>query len=252
MTYSAVKDAYRDLLQAWQSLSEDERQLQLDHFVLDYAYNSGKIENDAITYHDTHEIFENGKVIAYTGDVRTLFEIENLKTSWEWARALSVPTLRFDQDLLLKAHELLTHGTYDENRWAQGERPGTYKQGDYVVGALSVGVPAEDVAHEVDILFDDVNEYMGSTDQALVIAAYLHACFVDIHPFADGNGRCARLLMNMVLIALVAPPVVIREQDRLAYYGALDAFHEKGDLEPLKDFLMAESLMTWEGMLNSR
>lgn len=93
----------------------------MDDFVLNYAYNSGKTENDAITYHDTHEVFENGRIIAFTGDVRTLFEIQNLKTSWEWARPLAVPGLQLTDDLILKAHELLTYGTYDEQRWGAGK-----------------------------------------------------------------------------------------------------------------------------------
>lgn len=42
-----------------------------------FAYHSGKIENEAITYHDTREIFENGKVSGYTCDPRALFEQQN-------------------------------------------------------------------------------------------------------------------------------------------------------------------------------
>ena len=53
--------------------------------------------------------------------------------------------------------------------------------------------------------------------------------------------------MNTVLLAMGHPPVVIREQDRMAYYGALDAFHDEGDLEPFKQFLMTECLLTWDG-----
>jgi len=48
-----------------------------------FAYNSGKIENDSITYHDTREIFENGKVIGYTGSPRALFEQQNQKLCYE-------------------------------------------------------------------------------------------------------------------------------------------------------------------------
>lgn len=51
--------------------------------------------------------------------------------------------------------------------------------------------------------------------------------------------------MNMVLMAMTAPPIVIREEDRMSYYGALDAFHDEGDLQPFMTFLMSECLMTW-------
>ena len=230
-----------------EGLSAPSREALVNDFVLNYAYNSGKIENDAITYRDTHEVFENGRIVAFTGDVRTLFEIQNLKTSWEWAMPLAVPGLQLTEDLVLKAHELLTYGTYNEQRWASGERPGSYKLGDYVVGAKEVGADVTDVPELMRDLLEDVNSYLSDSGSALTVAAYLHASLVDVHPFADGNGRVARLLMNTVLLAMGHPPVVIREQDRMAYYGALDAFHDMGDLEPFKQFLMSECLLTWDG-----
>ena len=243
----ALLASYEGLVSRWRELPAPPREAHVDDFVLNYAYNSGKIENDAITYHDTHEVFENGRIIAFTGDVRTLFEIQNLKTSWEWARPLAIPGLQLTEDLVLKAHELLTYGTYDEQRCGSGERPGSYKLGDYVVGAKAVGADAADVPELMRDLLDDVNSYLSDSGHALTVAAYLHASLVDIHPFDDGNGRVARLLMNMVLLAMGHLPVVIREQDRMAYYGALDAFHDEGDLEPFKQFLVTECLLTWDG-----
>ena len=47
-----------------------------------FAFHSGKIENDRITYHDTREIFDHDGVTSYTGDLRTLFEIRNRSALW--------------------------------------------------------------------------------------------------------------------------------------------------------------------------
>jgi len=55
--------------------------------------------------------------------------------------------------------------------------------------------------------------------------ARLHSDFVKIHPFVDGNGRTARLLMNLDLMTSGYLPVVIKAVDRLAYYEALDKAH---------------------------
>ena len=49
-----------------------------------FAYHSGKIENEKVTWHDTREIFEHDGVTAYTGDLRTLFEIRNAKDANEF------------------------------------------------------------------------------------------------------------------------------------------------------------------------
>jgi Fic family protein len=48
-----------------------------------------------------------------------------------------------------------------------------------------------------------------------------HRCLVDIHPFSDGNGRTARLLMNLVLIRGGYPPVPVRPEDRVEYIRSL-------------------------------
>ncbi len=244
-----LRNAYASLEATWRALDRCEQDALIDQFVLDYAYNSGKIENDNVTLHDTREIFENGKVISFTGDVRTLFEIQNLKYSWQWARREARPGLRFEEAIVLHAHLLLTRGIYDEARWSRGERPGTFKRHHYVVGASGVGALPEDVEGRIGELLDDVNGHMDDETNALVVAAFLHAQLADIHPFADGNGRTARLLMNMALLSMGAPPIVVREEDRIAYYGALDAFHDAAELSPLIDFLRAESLGYWDGLL---
>ena len=86
-------------------------------------------------------------------------------------------------------------------------------------------------------------------EQALTAAAYFHAKFENIHPFADGNGRTARLLMNYVLLRLGSAPCTISADDRLAYFGALDAFHQEGELAPFVDFCRIQTLKTWECLL---
>ncbi len=59
--------------------------------------------------------------------------------------------------------------------------------------------------------------------------AMLHAIFVGIHPFIDGNGRTARLLLNLELMKEGFPPVIIKVENRLEYYEALDKAHTSED-----------------------
>ena len=101
---------------------------------------------------------------------------------------------------------------------------------------------------QVDCVVIDDGERPDARSRALTIAAYLQAKLVDIHPFSDGNGRTARLLMNWALLSLGHPPIVIYEKDKLAYFGALDAFHDEKDLDPLRDFLRVECVKTWQGL----
>lgn len=239
------------LWRAWSVEPQTLRAERLKAFAPAYGFNSGKIENDAITMHDTREVFERGRVVAYTGDVRTLFEIQNLKSSWEWGCDTVERGFSLDEALVLKAHELLCAGTYDERRWSLGERPGAFKVHDYAVGLdQEIGCPPEEVAPAMGELLGELAHYASEKGlRALKAAAYLHARLVEIHPFADGNGRTARLLTNMWLMRAGLPPVVVSEADRLSYYGALDAFHREGDLGPFVSLLKVDSLRTWENVL---
>lgn len=70
-------------------------------------------------------------------------------------------------------------------------------------------------------------------------AALLHVIFVGIHPFEDDNGRTSRLLLNLELMKSGFPPIIIRTENKLAYYEALDKSHTMGEnvdfIEMIKD-----------------
>lgn len=85
---------------------------------------------------------------------------------------------------------------------------------------------------------------------ALIAAAYFHAKFENIHPFSDGNGRTGRLLMNYFLLMHNHPPIVIHEEDRKAYYKALESFDEDIEIKEMVSFLTAQVEKTWENYLD--
>lgn len=125
------------LWQSWNIQTEADLSLRLDSFRILFAYHSGKIENDEINYHDTREIFENGKVINYTGSTRTLFEQQNQKTCYELLRPKILAKEPLSLPLVRTIHRTLTEGTYDEHRYiTNGERPGAFKKHDYVTGKM--------------------------------------------------------------------------------------------------------------------
>ena len=151
-------------------------------------------------------------------------------------------------ELILEIHRTLTAGTYDERRYVEnGERPGEFKKHDYVTGINEVGSAPEDVEADLTELISEMNgEGISKPDLA---AAYFHARFEYIHPFADGNGRVGRTLMNYWLMINDCPPLIIYEEDRRAYYDALKAYDEEEDLQPLIDFLKQETVKTWKRFL---
>ena len=173
-----------------------------------FAYNSGKIENDSITYYDTREIFEHDGVF-----IRQL-------------------------------QKRLTMNTYDSRRWRLGERPGEYRKHDDFTGSDSGGAAPESIEAEMTGLLDELKDI--DRHNVLTAAAYFLLKFESIHPFSDGNGRTARLAMDYFLVLNDHPPLIICEEDRKEFYAAIEAWSKAQQLEPMVIFLKAQTAKTWE------
>ena len=224
--------------------NKDELDAMLTDFRILFAYHSNRIENEDTDYHDTRDVFENGKVYGYTGDPRTLFEIQNQRDCYYLLLDRIVAREPLSISLIREIHFELTKGTYDARRYiVNGERPGEFKHHDYVTGRHEVGSYPEDVEQDLQELIREIIDNEGK--DVLTIAAYLHACFENIHPFADGNGRVGRTLLNYYLLTHNVSPVIIYEEDRKEYYKSLERFDTDADLQPLKDFIVREQEKTW-------
>lgn len=245
-----MMETYQKLISIWKSkhiTTSSQLAVEMDRNSVSFIYHSGKIENDKITYHDTREIFDHGGVTSYTGDVRTLFEIQDLCAGYR--RFLDAFEQRepLTESFVRELHAILTQGTYDTHRYEIGERPGTYKLHDFVTGIDEVGALPEDVPLEMSELLDELQDV--ADEDALTAAAYLHAKLENIHPFADGNGRLGRLLMNYLLVRHGHPPIIIFEEDRRDYYAALERYDREQDLAPLILFLRSQCEKTWSRFL---
>ncbi len=240
---------YEQVVMNWQKKNINnvsELDLALDSFKINFAYNSGKIENQSITYHDTREIFDNGGVKGYTGDLRALFEQQNQKNCYEFLLNNVMERKPVTIDFIKEVHSILTAGTFDKHRYVEnGERPGEFKKHDYVIGKNEVGATPNEVESELQELVDELNGDF-TQEQILTVATYFHAKFESIHPFADGNGRVGRSVMNYILMTHNFPPVIVFNDTKSDYYKALDKFDETGDIADLKQYLKNALTDTWK------
>jgi Fic family protein len=94
---------------------------------------------------------------------------------------------------------------------------------------------------EIPALMGDFSSWLGASADTPDNAFTAHRRLVDIHPFNDGNGRSARLLMNLILIRGGYPPVAVRPEDRPAYIAALQQAQAGGSAEAF-DRLLYERL----------
>ncbi len=223
----------------------EELDILLGSFRVLFAYHSGKIENDQITYHDTREIFENGKALNFTGDPRALFEQQNQKLCYDFLRRKIVEKEPLSVVLIKEVHAILTGGTFDERRYVdKGERPGEFKKHDYVTGIHEVGYAPEEVEPAISELIDELTELNPNAD-ILKAAAYFHARFEYIHPFVDGNGRVGRTLLNYFLMTHGEPPVIVYDEDKKEYYQALERYDMDEEIDALTEFLRKQTAKTW-------
>jgi len=249
---------YDKVIQLWNSFeikTVTDLDTRLDSFRVLFAYNSGKIENPEVTYHDTREMFENNRVSRFKGDPVTLTEISNQKRCYSFLLPKIIAKEPLSVELLKAIHEITTMATYDDRRYFElGERPGTFKKNDFVVGRNEVGSMPEDVDRDISSLLTEVNEatFLASPKQVLKAATYLHAGFEHIHPFADGNGRVGRTIVNYFLMIHGHPPLIVYDEDRDDYYEGLRKYDEDDDLEHLYGFFMSQLLKTWAKTLERR
>lgn len=89
------------------------------------------------------------------------------------------------------------------------------------MGINEVGASAEDTAIEMQELLEDINNTQINEKNILKAAAFLHCKMENIHPFADGNGRTGRLLVNYFLMINNHPPMIIFNEDKKMYFTAL-------------------------------
>src|SRR5699024_11157229 len=130
-------------------------------------------------------------------------------------------------------HRLVLKGIDDSNS-------GVYREEQvFISGAKHVPPAAFLIPEKME---DMINWYKieGSYLNAIERGAMLHAIFVGIHPFIDGNGRTARLLLNLERMKDGYPPVIIKAENRLAYYEALDKAHSRQDYKDFIDLVATE------------
>lgn len=174
--------------------------------------------------------------IAMIGDQKDA--IESVFSFVKQERVLSTSYIR-------ELHALFTrHQPFTEGRDPSGNKlqvrivAGEYKKlpnnPTRPDGQVHYYCPPEHVAAEMDQLIDLHMKHQSKNVPPEVEAAWLHHRFVQIHPFTDGNGRVARALATLVFIKSGWLPLVVRDERRDEYIGALEQA-DAGDLKPLVD-----------------
>jgi Fic family protein len=183
-------------------------------FRIELTYTSNAIEGNTLSRAETALVVEKGLTIGGKTIAEHL-EATNTAAALDFVKEqIKRKTSDLREKDILKIHQIILDKIDKENA-------GIYRRVPVRISGSAVVLPNP---RKVQTLMDEFFSWLKKENKmhAVELAAEAHYRFVTIHPFVDGNGRSARLLMNMILMMRGFPPAIIRKNDRLAYIKSLE------------------------------
>lgn len=193
---------------------------------VEWTFNSNAIEGNTLTLLETKLVLEDGLTIGGK-KLREHFEVINHSEAISYVKDIVDRKIELSEFVVKSIHQLVLRNIDEENA-------GRYR-------TINVGISGSQhtppnfaiVPEKMEQL---IQWYQQEKDQLhpVDLAARLHFQFVYIHPFTDGNGRTARLLMNLILMRYGFPPAIVKAESglRLKYYETLEEASVKDNLNP--------------------
>lgn len=207
----------------------------------DFTYNSNKLEGNALTFGQTIAALKDFVTPGSHASSDVLDVInhqEILDVVFDNYR-----TEKISVENILQLHKVLMKYI------VQWEDDGHYSPGRFKMfenatmlsgGKIYRYLPPAEVPDAMEALVTAINHQLTGVDYAdinrhpLTIATRFHQQFLDIHPFSDGNGRIARIFVNLILLKTGFPPIFIRDVDRKTYLHLFELSQK--DILPMQEF----------------
>jgi Fic family protein len=182
---------------------------------LEWTYNSNGIEGNTLTLRETQVVLEG--ITVGGKSIKEHLEAINHEKAILYLNDLVKETNPISEWNIKGIHQLVLKDIDDENA-------GRYRRENVTIkGAAHIPPDYLKVPELMEKLVLNFENW--DSLHPIIQAALLHGELVKIHPFVDGNGRTSRLLMNLELMNQGYNPVIIKKEDRLEYYEALDKAH---------------------------
>ena len=226
----------------WQSISAKKNRLdelrplsaealaKLEHYYdIELTYTSNAIEGNTLSAVETTLVIEQGVTIGgkpLKDHLEALDHYDAIRYVRDLARPPGAP---FSENDVRSLHSLVVKRSRPDiaGRYADLARYVRTEAGRHMFPS-----PAE-----IPPLMGDFASWLRAAPDTPETAFTAHRRLVDIHPFNDGNGRVARLLMNLILIRAGYPPIAVRPEDRPAYIRALQQAQAGEGAESFDDLL---------------
>lgn len=207
-----------------------------EYYRIGLTYSSNAIEGNSLTETETKIVLEDGITIGGK-PLRDHYEAIGHSEAYDLLFKLSKQTSITERNIL-DLHYLFYYRIDRENA-------GKYRKTGVIITGSRYVPPSPKSISELMKKFIEELTLIKENHHPIEYAALLHKEFVGIHPFVDGNGRTARLLMNLALLQAGYTIVIIPSILRQDYINLLEIAHTKGDVLPFINFI---SCMVYESL----
>ena len=202
-------DEYKAVICTRRPLTKEEVKELDSYFRVGLTYTSNALEGNTLTISETKVIIEDGITVGGK-PLKDCYEATGHAKAYDYMLEIARGgRLVFDEAMILNLHNLFYSGLDTENA-------GKYRNYQvFITGNEYLPPAADEVPALMKALVAELNE-KSKTLHPVILAAFAHRRLVDIHPFTDGNGRAARLLMNLILVnkgyQIVSIPPILRTE----------------------------------------
>lgn len=239
-----IIDSLKEKIDKYRPFSKQLADSLHEKLVVEWTYNSNAIEGNTLTMSETKVVLEGITIGGKT-------MVEHLETINHRDAILFIEDLVSNKEQISEwnirnIHSLILKEIDNKNA-------GRYRTENVLISGAKHIPPKH---YEItDLMQELIEEYHSNWEgyHPVVRATLLHGEFVKIHPFIDGNGRTARLLLNFELMRNGYTPIIIKNEDRAKYYEVLDIAHTTMNYEPfikLVSELVVESESLWISLLD--
>lgn len=244
-------DQLKEQLDSFRPIPPDYYRKIMQKLHLDWNYNSNSIEGNTLTLSETKQLLYYG-LTAKGKPINDHKEMEGHAKVLKRMEEIVHQDLLLTETLIKEFHSLILVPDYDKSKEQEVEiNPGQWKQQpNYLLtptGEKLEFLPPEEVPAAMNELINWANNQLHQNNlnrhnkkkynlHPLKIACGFHKRFIDIHPFGDGNGRMARILMNLILMQQGYMPAIVYLEERQEYYRALNTSTFE-DISPLADYI---------------
>ena len=238
---------------------EQEKRI-MQKFRLDWNYHSNHLEGNSLNYGETKALLLFG-ITAQGKPLKDHFEITGHNEAIDWVIDMVKGNRSLTENFIRELHQLLLKEPYEVDAITPKGKPTKRKiaVGQYktmpnhvktVTGEMFYFATPEETPAKMHDLLVWFNEKIAKQDfNPILIAAEFHYKFIRIHPFDDGNGRTARILMNFILMQFHYPPVIVKTEDKTNYFAALQ-LADAGNIEAFVEYIAQNLVRSLEIMIS--